>query len=79
MHNSHWFDKNNNEDLKILKQWKKKAKTSTRMNAAIQIWTKHDIEKRNCAKNNKLNYVVLWNKQDIIDWINSNFKIRHDY
>lgn len=79
MHNTHWFDKNNKNDRKILKQWKEKSKTSSRMVAAIQVWTKHDVEKRNCAKQNKLNYVVLWTKQDIIDWINSNFQIRHDY
>ena len=59
--------------------WKKKAKTSTRMQAAINVWTKLDIEKRNCAKNNKLNYVVLWTIEDIQKWIDSNFEIRHDY
>lgn len=37
------------------------------------------IKKRNCAKSNKLNYVVLWTIEDIQNWIDSNFKIRHDY
>ena len=45
----------------------------------IRVWTQSDVEKRNCAKNNKLNYVVLWSKQDILDWIKSGFEIRHDY
>lgn len=78
-HNTHWFDENSIEDLNTLKEWKKKAKTSTRMQSAINIWTKIDIEKRNCAKSNKLNYVVLWTIEDIQNWIDSNFKIRHDY
>ena len=79
MHNDHWFNENSIEDLNTLKMWKKKAKTSTRMQAAINVWTKLDIEKRNCAKNNKLNYVVLWTIEDIQKWIDSNFEIRHDY
>ena len=79
MHNTHWFDENSIEDLNALKEWKKKAKTSTRMQSAINIWTKIDIEKRNCAKSNKLNYVVLWTIEDIQNWIDSNFKIKHDY
>lgn len=79
MHNDHWFNENSIEDLNILKAWKKKAETSTRMQSAINVWTKTDVEKRNCAKNNKLNYVVLWTIEDIQSWINSNFKIRHDY
>ena len=79
MHNNHWFNENSIEDLNTLKSWKKQAKTSTRMRAAINVWTKLDIEKRNCAKDNKLNYVVLWTIEDIQNWIDSNFQIRHDY
>ncbi len=79
MHNTHWFNENSTEDLDTLKAWKKQAKTSTRMRAAINVWTKLDIEKRNCAKDNKLNYVVLWTIEDIQNWIDSNFQIRHDY
>ena len=79
MHGGHWFDETNQKDIDLLNQWKEKAKTSTRLQAAINVWTHCDIEKRTCAKNNKLNYVVLWSKQDILDWIKSNFQIRHDY
>lgn len=78
-HNKHWFDETNKDDIKTLDQWKIKAKTNSQYQAAINIWTNYDIIKRNYAKNNNLNYVVLWNLEDIENWINSNFEIRHDY
>lgn len=64
-HNNHYFDINNENDLKTLEIWKEKAKTSHQYQKAIQIWTKSDIEKRNYAIKNNLNYIVLWNKDDI--------------
>ena len=78
-HNNHWFDETSQADVSILSEWKEKAKTSNRMQMAIDIWTKKDVEKRKCAKQNKLNYVVLWTLEDIHNWIASNFEIRHDY
>lgn len=79
MHNDHWFNERSKKDLEILDSWKEKSKISTRMKAAISVWTINDVEKRNCAKHNKLNYVVLWTLNDIQNWIDSNFEIRHDY
>lgn len=78
-HGHHWFNSKNKEDLKTLKQWEEKAKINPQYQTAINVWTKCDVEKRNYAKNNKLNYVVLWNLDDIKNWINSNFEIRSDY
>ena len=31
-------------------------------------WWTSDVKKRKTAKKNNLNYVVLWNEQDIEDW-----------
>ena len=78
-HNGHWFDKNNLDDINTLNIWKEKAKEHSMYETCIRVWTDSDVKKRNSAKNNKLNYVVLWSKKDIEDWINSNFEIRHDY
>lgn len=78
-HNGHWFDKNNLDDINTLNIWKEKAKEHSMYETCIRVWTDSDVKKRNSAKNNKLNYVVLWSKQDILDWIDSNFQIRHDY
>lgn len=33
--------------------------------AAIDTWTKRDLERRDCAIKHNLNYVVLWNKTHI--------------
>jgi hypothetical protein len=68
-HVGHWFDETNQEDLQLLEQWKQKD--SPQYKRAIYVWTQSDIEKRNTANKNNLNYIVLWNKQDIINYINS--------
>lgn len=73
MHGHHWFDSNNPEDIKCLNSWIEKSKTNSVYKAAIDCWTKIDIEKRNCAIKNKINYVVLWNKNEVDDWIKNNF------
>lgn len=69
-HNTHFFDSNNQDDIQQLAILKEKAKTSSYYRRAIEIWTETDIEKRNVALKNKLNYVVLWNKDDIDTFIN---------
>ena len=48
-------------------------------NNAINTWTIRDVEKRKYAKENKLNYIVLWKYEELQEWINSNFELRHDY
>ncbi len=78
-HCNHWFDSNNSEDVNKLNELIEKSKVHSMYKTCIRVWTQSDVEKRNCAKNNKLNYVVLWSKQDILDWINSGFEIRRDY
>ena len=46
-----------------------KAKTSSWYENAVRIWLK-DVEKRDTAKKNNLNYVVLWSRQEIKFYIN---------
>lgn len=70
-HGGHRFDENNKEDIAVLEKWK--SKNSDRYKAAIQIWTKVDVEKLNCAINNNLNYVTLYNIDEVNDWI-ANFR-----
>lgn len=78
-HCGHWFDPTNLVDVNQLNEFIEKSKVHSMYETCIRVWTQSDVEKRNCAKNNKLNYVVLWSKQDIIGWINSGLEIRHDY
>lgn len=68
-HGGHWFNNKSKEDLEKLSLWKQK--NTPQYKTAINIWTKLDIQKRQTAIKNKLNYVVLWNKQDIDNFINS--------
>lgn len=78
-HCGHCFDPTNLADVNQLNKFIEKSKIHSMYDVRIRVWTQSDVEKRNCAKNNKLNYVVLWSRQDIIDWIDSGLKIRHDY
>lgn len=78
-HGKHWFDCNSIDDIALFNSIKQKAIIDSKYKSMLYTWIYSDIEKRNKAKQNKLNYVVLWNKQDIKDWIDSNFEIRHDY
>ena len=64
-HGKHPFDKNNIEDIKLLEKWKSKANTSKFYMNAIEVWTKKDVEKQRLAKENNLNYISLYNNDDI--------------
>lgn len=68
MHGGHWFDSNNVDDISKLNLWK--SKKSSQFEYAIKVWTQSDIEKRDISIKNKLNYLVFWNEQEFIDWIN---------
>jgi endogenous inhibitor of DNA gyrase (YacG/DUF329 family) len=77
-HGGHWFDSNNKVDLDKLGEWKSKQ-SSSYYQRAISIWTVEDVQKRLCAERNNINYVVLWNKEDIDNWFNDNLPIRKDW
>lgn len=64
-HNSHFYDCNNDNDIKIANYWKEKSKEKPQYKVALEVWTIRDVNKRNCAIKNNLNYIVLWNKDDI--------------
>lgn len=69
-HGRHWFDETNQNDLDTIELWKQKASEGHKQyQSAIHIWTELDVEKRNCAKQNSINYIVLWNKKDIDEFI----------
>lgn len=57
-HGRHPFDENNEKDVEILNLWI--SKNDDYYNSAINIWTNRDIEKRNIAKQNKLNYLEIF-------------------
>ena len=68
-HGGHFFDEASKDDLKRLSEWKEKAKLSKYYENAIDVWTRRDIIKHKTAEKNNINYVVLWNRQDIADFL----------
>jgi ATP-dependent Lon protease len=74
--NYHWTHgghpySNSNEDNKLVKLWKNK---NTRYyECAIYVWTVRDVNKRNIAKQNNLNYIEFWNINELKNWINNNY------
>jgi parB-like protein len=57
-HNFHWYDVDS--DAVMVNVWKKKSDDSQYYASALKIFTKSDVEKRECARKNNLNYVTLW-------------------
>lgn len=59
-HGGHPFDEADIADLNTVEIWKEKAKTSQFYANAIQTWTVRDVEKQKVAKENNLNYEVIY-------------------
>ena len=57
-HNFHWYDVDS--DAVMVNAWKKKSDDSQYYASTLKIFTKSDVEKRECARKNNLNYVTLW-------------------
>lgn len=60
-HGCHWYDTFSSFDAKKLISWQ--AKSSSYIDKAIKTWTASDVAKRQCARDNKLNYVTFWDSQ----------------
>ena len=59
------------EDLLTVEKWKEK--NTKYYNNAINCWTIRDTNKRNIAKQNKLNFIEFWNISELIEWIKNSF------
>ena len=55
-------------DKEKLELWKEKAKTSKYYQNAINTWTIRDVNKRETAKKNGLNYLEFFNIQEFLNW-----------
>ena len=67
-HNSHWFDSKSESDNRQALNWSNSTKYYQN---AYKTWTHYDVIKRNNARQNNLNYLVLW-QPDLSDlnlWI----------
>ena len=68
----------NEEQLKIIETWKQKSLEINYKNElkneyldAIIRWTKKDVEKRECARKNNLNWIEFFNMKEFIEWYNN--------
>lgn len=60
-HGGHWYDTFSAFDAQKLGSWQEKS--SSYIDKAIKTWTVSDVSKRQCARDNKLNYVTFWDSQ----------------
>lgn len=70
-HGFHPFDENSKEDIKCLSILKER--NTKYYNNAIKTWTIRDVNKRNVAIQNKLNYKEFWNYNELETWLSKNF------
>lgn len=68
-HGKHWFDKNNDKDVKKLELWKKKSDKSDFYKNAVTVWSEKDLEKKSYLE--KLEHKVFWDNdlKDFCNWI----------
>lgn len=69
-HGTHPFDKNSKNDLDELENLKSKYKDWKKLPQIISIWTIKDVEKRNTAKLNNLNYIEFFTISQLQEYIN---------
>lgn len=67
-HGKHPYNPNNKEDNQILKLWE--SKNTDYYKRSIKGWTIIDPLKRKIAKENKLNYLEFFTKEEFDKWIN---------
>lgn len=71
-HGNHPFDPNSNEDLQLIEYYKKKYGKDCQ---PITIWSIKDVEKRNCAKRNHLNFKEVWSLEDGKNFVNDLYSV----
>ena len=73
--NFHWthgkiaFNPNNTSHLEKLHKWREKAESNKYYKIAIDTWTVRDVNKRQIALNNNLNYKEIFSKSEIASLI----------
>lgn len=78
-HGHHWYHAE--EDADICKKWKAKTRDSKYYANALEVFTKRDVEKRETARVNNLNYVTLWDSDgmDADLWFAMGMPLGKDY
>lgn len=71
-HGNHPFDPNSNEDLQLIEYYKNKYGEDCQ---PITIWSIKDVEKRECAKRNNLNFKEVWSLEDGKNFVNDLYSV----
>ena len=69
MHGGHFYDSTNANDILKVQIIKEKAKTSKWYEKMVEVWLDRDVRKHECAIKNKLNYIVIWNYDELYNYI----------
>lgn len=72
-HCGHPFDNTNKDDIAFLETLKQKQ--SQFYENAIHTWTIRDVNKRNVAKQNCLNYLEVWNYKELKKYCETHFEL----
>jgi hypothetical protein len=59
-HGKHPYDSNDKNDIELLEMIREKSKTKKIYKIFEIVWTKRDVLKRKCAKQNNLNYIEVF-------------------
>lgn len=80
-HGTCQFDKNNEEHIKLIKEYEEKGNEHPSYFKLIDVWTRLDVMKREIAEKNNLNYIQIYpikekcpNEEEIKKIINEYFK-----
>ena len=73
-HGKHPFNPNSNEDLQLIEYYKKKYGEDCQ---PITIWSIKDVEKRDCAKRNHLNFKEVWSLEDGKNFVNDLYNTKY--
>lgn len=78
-HGYHWYDIE--KDAGVCTKWKDKSEDSTYYANALAVFTRRDVEKRETARVNNLNYVILWDSDgmDADLWLAMGMPIGKDW
>lgn len=68
-HGGHIYDENNEDDIKLLNKWREK--NTKYYDKAINTWTILDIKKYKTFNENKLNYKLFYNINELKNWLNN--------
>ena len=64
-HGFHPFNPDNIEDIKKVQLWKEKSKTHPLYKIALKVWIESDPKKLKIAKENKLNYLMVYSYKEL--------------